>query len=173
MVVNVGTALYLKGRNYICIEIQQIDTTHIAKEDYATMKTWLFSGANVQYIQHDHCDFTAGDIIHHTGERLQLECPGVDLLFIWTRSKIEKVEKEKEINDEQFRVEDKLGESADNQIEGSGVGDSGRKGDGKKDSGEVGGELYGHGSSREGGDSLHPKDSEGCQSTFAFDGSDR
>lgn len=173
MVVNVGTALYLKGRNYICIEIQQIDTTHIAKEDYATMKTWLFSGANVQYIQHDHCDFTAGDIIHHTGERLQLECPGVDLLFIWTRSKIEKVEKEKETNDEQLGIEDKSGKSTDNQIEGAGERDTSREGDGKKDPGQVSGELYRHGPSGEGGDIIHPKDSEGRQSTFAFDGSDR
>lgn len=99
MQVNVGTALSMKGANYVCIEIEQVNVKRIAKEDSITTKKWALAGDNVKVLSSDVEDFEAGDAIHVTGERMILENPGVDIIFIWTVYCVKKIIMEQQNDD--------------------------------------------------------------------------
>lgn len=160
MQVDVGTALTYRGRNYICIAIEQFDLIELAKEDSNSMKTWLHSGDNVKVLEQSICDFNAGDIIHKVGERLTLECPGVDIQFLWVKYTITLKGDE---NDGINRIETPHRESTDNQAESTRLGDSSREGDGEESVGEAGPFIHRDGSAGEGGIDTHSEDGKGCK----------
>lgn len=160
MQIDVGSVLTMKGRNYICICIEQFDQSELAKEDSETRKQWLFGSENVKWLAKEVDDFVAGDTIHITGERITLECPGIDLQFIWTKYKL--ANKSKETANERISgVESNLGQGPGAEVESIGSGDPGGKGDGETCAGQISGPIYGHGQGGEGGELVHPSDSEG------------
>lgn len=159
MQVTVGTVIGYRGNNYICVSTEIIDIYSLAKEDSATIKQWTLAGENVKHLDLQVEDFEQGDTIHTTGERIQLESPGVDMQFIWTRHRIEKVIKE-EINDGQQGSEGASGESPSGEVESVGRGDKSGQGTGEKAPGEVSSSIHSDGQSGEGGDVVHTGNSE-------------
>jgi len=127
MEVNVGTALNYKGRSYICIAVEKIDVEEIAKEDSASLRNYYATTENVRVLQMEIDIFQVGDIIHRTGERITLECPGVDVQFVYTAVRITKKE---DLNNEEQRAENRVGQSSDYQAESPRPGDSSGEGNG-------------------------------------------
>lgn len=134
MQVEVGTALQYKGRNYICIAIEQISLEELAREDSASAKQWMLAGENVRCLEQAICEFSSGDIIHKTGERITLECPGVDLQYIWTSYTIKQKEKTSGLTGNEGSV----GQSTGDKVEGSGQRDTSGEGVGQESVSEVG-----------------------------------
>ena len=156
MQLNVGEALNYKGRHYICIKEEKIDILELAKEDSVSMLLYLKAGDNVKHLDF-HCDeFKSGEIIRKTGERVILECPGVDVQFIYTHFEIRKENKDGIEGATSTDVE-----ASDHEAEGLRVGDTSGEGPRPTDPGEVDSLLHGHGSSGEGGDVVYPGDGEG------------
>lgn len=170
MQVEVGSAISYRSRNYIVISIEKINIEEIAKEDSLSFRTYFQSTENVRCIKFESSIFQVGDIIQRVGERITLECPGVDIQFIWTT--IEITRKGDLEEDAQQRVEDELGKSGDHPAQSVGERDPSGEGDGEKNTSEVGGELHGHGPGGEGGDVVHSENGERCESTITIDGGD-
>ncbi len=135
MEINVGSALVYKGRNYICIAVEQINIEEIAKEDSASQRNYYTTTENVRVLAMEIDIFHVGDITHKVAERITLECPGVDIVFIYTKVKITKKEN---TSDGEHGVENGVGKGSDNQAEGPRAGDSGREGAGTPSASEVG-----------------------------------
>ena len=160
MQVNIGSALTIKGQNFICIEIEQINKQQLAKEPSSGIQQWVKAGVNVRHLDTEIEDFEAGDAIEWKGERLMLECPGVDLLFIWTSLRIAKL-KEEITEDEQRRVEGNVDEGAGAEIEEPRGGTQGGEGHGEESVGEIGGAVHSDGQGGEGGVAVPARDGEG------------
>jgi hypothetical protein len=127
MEINVGTALNYKGRSYICISVEKIDVEEIAKEDSASLRNYYASTENVRVLQMEIDIFHIGDIIHRVGERITLECPGVDVQFVYT---IVRITKKEDLSNELFGTEGSIGEGATGEAKSSRPGNSGREGNG-------------------------------------------
>ncbi len=122
MLLEVGGALSYRGRHYICIAEEKFDRKELAKEDSVSMLLYLKAGDNVKHLDFQCDEFLAGDVITHRGERITLECPGVDLQFIWTSLYIRKENKE---DAEHTGFEGDVEQSAGNKVEGTGDRDQG------------------------------------------------
>lgn len=151
MHVDVGTSIIMREQNYICTEINQYNQRSIAKESSTELKSYFFAGANNKILQHEIEDYDAGDFIHTTGERIIFVCPGKDIQFVWTFYKIVKINKEKENENAQQRLESTIGEGTDSKVESTGERDSSGRGAGKESVGEVGGAVHTDGCSGESG----------------------
>lgn len=159
MFIEVGTALSMKGSNYVCTEIEQVNIKRLAKDNSEATKKWALAGDNVKVLESEVDEFEAGEIIHVTGERLIFENPGIDIQFVWSRYCVKKLKGDKDDAGKQG-VESNNEQGSDTEVEGLGERDSGGEGDGSPHLGEASGSLHGHGSSGEAGDVVHPGDGE-------------
>lgn len=166
MEVSVGVAISYKGRSYICIKEEIFNITELAKEDSTTMRSWLYAGENVRCLDSHIDEFSTGDVIHITGERIVLEAPGTGLEFIWTKHSITK----KESTHGKQGSEDNTEQGAGHKVESIRRGDQGGEGDGEEGAGQAGDPSYSDGRSGEEGSVVYSRDSEGGEHAVTVDG---